>query len=212
MKKLYIVGAGGFGGELLWLVQRINEQTPTWKVAGFIDDNAELHGLTRNGYPVLGGCDYLRSQKEEAWAIVAIGASHIKKKVVKTLEQCSNIQFATLIDPSAQLSNSVMIGEGSAICAGSVLTVDVEIGRHVAVNLNCTIGHDAIVQDYATVYPGVHISGNVSVGQCVELGTGSQIIQGKKIGNNIVVGAGSVVTKDLSKQGTYVGVPVRRVK
>lgn len=212
MKELYIVGAGGFGREILWLVQRINEHAPTWKFSGFIDDNEELHGLIRDGYPVLGGCDYLQKLTNDVWVVIAVGAAQVKKKIVEKLEQCLNIKFATLIDPSVLLSDSVSIGEGSIICAGSVLTVDVEIGNHVAINLNCTVGHDAVLQDYTTVYPGVHISGNVSVGQCVELGTGSQIIQGKKIENNIVVGAGSVVTKDLAEQGTYVGVPVRRVK
>lgn len=212
MKKLYIVGAGGFGREILWLVQRINEHVPTWKFSGFIDDNAELQGLTQNGYPILGDCDYLQKVTNDVWVVIAVGAAQVKKKIVKKLEQCSNIKFATLIDPSVLWSDSVSIGEGSIICAGSVLTVDVKIGNHVAVNLNCTVGHDAVLQDYTTVYPGVHISGNVAVGQCVELGTGSQIIQGKKIENNIVVGAGSVVTKDLLEQGTYVGVPVRKVK
>ena len=135
-----------------------------------------------------------------------------KKAIVERLQEYPNIRFATLIDPSAMLSSSVTIDEGSIVCAGSILTVDIEIGKHVAVNLDCTVGHDAVLQDYVTVYPGVHISGNVTVGQCVELGTGSQIIQGKKIEHKIVVGAGSVVTKDLLEQGTYVGAPVRRVK
>lgn len=212
MKELYIVGAGGFGREILWLVQRINEHEPTWKFSGFIDDNEELHGLIRDGYPVLGGCDYLQKLTNDVWVVVAVGTAQVKKKVVEKLEQLPKVQFATLIDPSVQLSSSVSIAEGSIICAGSVLTVDVKIGNHVAVNLNCTVGHDAVLQDYTTVYPGVHISGNVDVGQCVELGTGSQIIQGKKIEKNIVVGAGSVVTKDLVEQGTYVGAPVRKVK
>lgn len=212
MKELYIVGAGGFGREILWLVQRINEHEPTWKFSGFIDDNAGLQGLTQSGYPVLGGCDYLQKVTSDVWVVIAVGAAQVKKKIVEKLEQCSNVKFATLIDPSVLLSDSVSIGEGSVICAGSVLTVDVEIGNHVAINLNCTVGHDVVLQDYTTVYPGVHISGNVTVGQCVELGTGSQIIQGKKIEDNIIVGAGSVVTKDLSEQGTYVGAPVRRVK
>ena len=212
MKKLYIVGAGGFGREILWLVQRINEHAPTWEFSGFIDDNAELQGLTQDGYPVVGGCDYLQKVTNDVWVVVAVGAAQVKKKIVEKLEQFQKVQFATLIDPSVQLSNSVTIGEGSIICAGSVLTVDIEIGKHVAINLNCTIGHNAVLQDYTTVYPGVHVSGNVTVGQCVELGTGSQIIQGKKIEDNIIVGAGSVVTKDLLEPGTYVGVPVRKIK
>ena len=210
MRKIYIVGAGGFGREVLWLLDRINSHKPTWDFVGFIDDN--ISGSLASGYPILGGCEYFGALEDEAWVVVAIGSPRVKKTIVERLQAYHNIRFATLVDPSVLLSGSVTIDEGSIICAGSVLTVDIEIGKHVAINLNCTVGHDAVLQDYATVYPGVHISGNVNVGQCVELGTGSQIIQGKKIENKIVVGAGSVITKDLSKQGTYVGAPVRRIK
>ena len=210
MRKIYIVGAGGFGREILWLLDRINSYKPTWDFVGFIDDN--ISGSVTSEHPILGGCEYFRTLAGEAWVVVAIGSPRVKKAIVERLQAYPNIRFATLVDPSVLLSGSVTIDEGSIICAGSVLTVDIEIGKHVAINLNCTVGHDAVLQDYATVYPGVHISGNVTVGQCVELGTGSQIIQGKKIEHKIVVGAGSVVTKDLLEQGTYVGAPVRRVK
>ena len=210
MRKIYIVGAGGFGREILWLLDRINSYKPTWDFVGFIDDN--ISGSVTSEHPILGGCEYFRTLAGEAWVVVAIGSPRVKKAIVERLQAYPNIRFATLIDPSAMLSSSVTIDEGSIVCAGSILTVDIEIGKHVAVNLDCTVGHDAVLQDYVTVYPGVHISGNVNVGQCVELGTGSQIIQGKKIEHKIVVGAGSVITKDLSEQGTYAGAPVRRVK
>ena len=132
-------------------------------------------------------------------------------------KRISKIQYQKAIKNESYYANlsalflcvSIALGLGGVV-AGSVLTVDIEIGKHVAINLNCTIGHDAVLQDYTTVYPGVHVSGNVTVGQCVELGTGSQIIQGKKIEDNIIVGAGSVVTKDLLEPGTYVGVPARK--
>lgn len=209
LNDLYIIGAGGFGREVAWLVERINKIEPRWNLKGFIDDNASIWGKRENGIPVLGGCDYLKNQGEK-FAVCAIGTSQIRKKIIDNFSG-SRIKFATLIDPSVILSDKVNVGEGSIICAGTIITVNVNIGMHVIINLDCTVGHDAVISDYVTIYPGVHVSGNVEIGDCSELGTGMQIIQGKKIASNSVIGAGAVVVKDILESGTYVGVPVRNI-
>ena len=92
------------------------------------------------------------------------------------------------------------------------MTVNIKIGNHAIVNLDCTIGHDTEIEDFVTIYPSVNVSGNCRIGQCTELGTGMQIIQGKRIGENCIVGAGSVVIKDLLESGTYVGCPAKKIK
>ena len=116
------------------------------------------------------------------------------------------MQFAVI------LSKSVSIGEGTIICAGTIATVDISIGKHVIINLDCTLGHDDAIADYVTIYPSVNISGNVTVGECSELGTGMQIIQGKNIAPNTIIGAGAVVVKDLNESGTYIGSPAKKIK
>ena len=212
MKKLFIVGAGGFGREVLWLAERVNEATPAWEIAGFLDDNEAFHGTLQDDYPVLGGCGYLEKIKEEVYAVVAIGSAGVKKAVVKKLAGYGHIRFATLIDPSIRCSKHVKIGEGSILCAGTILTTDITIGKHVIINLDCTIGHDVVVGDYVTIYPSVNLSGNVTVGEEAELGTGSQVIQGKKIGDRTIIGAGAVVIHDIADDCTAVGIPAKAVK
>lgn len=218
MKDLYIIGAGGFGREVAWLVERINadnnaqERPMSWTIRGFIDDNEALHGCKLGRYVVVGGCKYLNSIAEdhEVFAVCAVGSSKVRKKIIEGLSR--KIMYPTVIDPSVLISDSVEIGEGSIICAGTILTVDIKIGKHVILNLSCTVGHDAVLHDYVTVYPSVNISGNVDVGECCEIGTGMQVIQGKKIGASSIVGAGAVVTKDITESGIYVGVPARLIK
>jgi len=107
---------------------------------------------------------------------------------------------------------SVDVGPGSMICAGNIITVDISLGRHTIVNLDCTIGHDAVFQDYVTLCPSVNMSGMTHIGSCVEFGTGTQVLQGKRVCGDVVVGAGAVVNKDITEPGTYVGVPARRLK
>ena len=211
MKNLIIIGASGFGREVMWLVGRINSVNPEWNLLGFLDDNEEIQGNTINGYQVIGTTADINHF--DSYYVCAIGASSIREKVIqKVLNINPSAKFATLIDPSVEISEFSSIGEGTVICAHTILTVNVEIGRHVIINLDCTIGHDAVLQDFSTLYPSVNISGNVHVGYGAELGTGTQVIQGKTIGEKSIIGAGSVVIRDITAKGTYVGVPTRIVK
>lgn len=212
LKKLYIVGSGGFGREILWLAKRINDVIPVWNIMGFIDDDVTLHGSQQDDYPVLGGCSYLGTTQESVYVVVAIGSAKTKKKVVEKLSQYDNVRFATLIDPSVILSDRVKIGEGCMICAGTIITVDVVIGKHVIVNLDCTLGHDDVIGDYVTIYPSVNVSGIVNVGDEAELGTGAQIIQGKAIGKKSILGAGAVVVHDIPENCVAVGSPAKPIK
>lgn len=210
MKDLYIIGAGDFGREVAWMVERINSYSPTWNLKGFIDDNELIWGTEINSYKVLGGREYLNSLGDVC-VVCAIGTTAVRKMMVEALSE-GNAQFVTLIDPSAIISRNVKIGEGSIICAGTIITVDVTIGNHVIINLGCTIGHDVILDDYVTIYPNVNISGHVIVGTCCELGTGTKIIQGVRISANTILGAGAVVVNDCEDSGTYVGVPANKIK
>lgn len=212
VKKLFVIGAGGFGRETAWLAERINEVSTAWEIEGFLDDNMALHGTVQGGYPVLGGCSYLKDMEEDVYAVVAIGSAGVKKAVAERLAGYDHVHFATLIDPSVLCSGRVEIGEGSIICAGTILTTDITVGKHVIINLDCTVGHDAVIRDYTTIYPSVNISGNVTVGEEAELGTGSQIIQGKSIGDRTVLGAGAVVINDIGNDCTAVGSPAKVVK
>ena len=210
MKELIIIGASGFGREVAWLVERINNRKKEWKLMGFVDDNEDIQGKVINGYRVL-GIDYLTNF--HGFVVCAIGSSITRKKIIERLKDINgSLKFATLIDPSAEMSEYIKIGEGTIICAHNVLTTNISIGNHCIINLSCTIGHDAVLKDFVTVYPSVNISGNTSYGNCVELGTGTQIIQGKTVGEFTIVGAGSVVVKDLPDNCTAVGIPCKPIK
>jgi len=212
MTDIYIIGAGGFGREVVWLIQRINEVKPTWNIKGFIDDDNSLWGRSEDAYPVLGGCQYLLEKAEitEVYAVCAVGTAKVRKLIVEKL--ADRVKFATVIDPSVIFSKRVKIGAGCIICARTIITVDIKIGDHVIINLGCTIGHDDIIHDFVTIYPGVNVSGNVEIGECSELGTGMQIIQGKKIGIGCIIGAGAVVVKDIPDKCTAVGSPAKPIK
>lgn len=212
MRDLIIIGAGGMGREMAWLVERINREVPTWNLLGFVDENPLLHGKVLNSYKILGGLCCLQSFPN-AHLICSVANAKVRKDIIaKVVQLLPNTRFATLIDPTAIISECVTIGEGSVVCANTIATIDIAIGKHVIINTACTVGHDAILEDYVTVYPGVNISGNTQIDSCAELGTGMQIIQGKRIGAKSIVGAGAVVIDNIPANCTAVGVPAKPVK
>lgn len=212
MKDLIIIGASGFGREVAWLIERINRVNPTWKLLGFIDDNELMQGATVNHYPVLGKTeDVVRFP--DAYYVCAVGASKIREHIIERVKAYNpSIRFGTVIDPTVEMSDLVTIGEGTIICAHTIITVNITIGSHVIINLDCTVGHDAILQDFVTLYPSVNVSGITNIGRAVELGTGLQIIQGKTVGDYSIVGAGAVIVKDIPPKCTAVGSPAKPIK
>lgn len=212
MNDLIIIGASGFGREVLWLVDRINKVRRLWNVVGFIDDNEDIQKNNINGYSVIGKTDDVMDY-QDAYFICAVGASIVRKRIVSKVSTINpRIKFASLIDPTAEMSNFVEVGEGSIICAHTLITVNVKIGEHVIVNLDCTIGHDAVIDSFTTLYPSVNVSGSTTIGHCCELGTGVQIIQGITVEDNSIIGAGAVVVNNIPGNHTIVGCPAKPIK
>lgn len=209
MKDIVIIGAGGFGREVAWLIEDINKNKLEWNIKGFVDENPEMSGKLINGYKVLGDLTWLK--KQDIYAVCAIGDPKTKKNIIDKLSG-SKVKYPVLIHPSVIKSDIVKIEEGSIICAGNILTVNIEMGKHVIINLDCTVGHDAKIKDYSTVLPSVNISGYVILEECVSVGTNSAIIQGVKIGRNTIIGANSAVIKDLPENCTAVGTPAKPIK
>ena len=211
MQDIIIIGAGAFGREVKWLIERINESSVKWNLIGFVDDGI-AKGEVIAGLPVFGGVDYLLGLNEQVNLACAIAGVKSREQIIAKLNEKDNLNFPNLIDPSVIQSPSVQMGCGNIICASSILSVDIKIEDFVIVDWNCTIGHDVVVGSYVTVYPGTNISGCVDIGRRCEVGTGTKVVQGLKIGKDVVIGAGAVVAKDIHISGTYVGIPVKMVK
>ena len=210
MKNIVIVGAGGVGRETSLIIQQINELKITWNLIGFIDDDVNSWGNVINGYPVIGGMDSLEKLSLDTYVVIAIANYNVKKKIVNKIN--NKFKFATIIDPRVWIHDYITIGEGTIIYEGVILTANIEVGNHVIVSPKCGIGHDSIIKDYVSLLWNVNVSGNDVIEEGVIMGSGSTIIQGKKIGKGSIIGAGAVVVDDIDGFTTAVGVPAKVIK
>lgn len=210
MKNIVIVGAGGVGRETSLIIQQINELKITWNLIGFIDDDVNSWGNVINGYPVIGGMDSLEKLSLDTYVVVAIANYKVKKKIVNKIN--NKFKFATIIDPKVYIHDYMTIGEGTIIYEGAIITANIQVGNHVIISPKCGIGHDSIIKDYVSLLWNVNVSGNDVIEEGVMMGSGSTIIQGKKIGKGSIIGAGAVVIDDIDSFTTAVGVPAKVVK
>lgn len=138
-------------------------------------------------------------------AIIAIGNNYKRREIAEKYK----LSYFTAIHPSAVIGEDVKIGEGSVIMANVVVNSGAKIGNHCILNTGATIDHDCVLGDYVHVSPGAHLAGNVQIGALSWIGMGTNIINGIKICNDAIVGAGAVVIRDINEKGTYIGVPAK---
>ena len=222
MRKLYIIGAGGFGAEVEWLVNELQQEYDLrYSVEAFVnqllDDPQHVQkkdGQTHCGLPVISGRELLEITKSVVCELaIAIGDVGGRRGSFFKLPS-TNINFPTLIHPSVVYDDRkgrIIFSEGTIVCANTTLTTNIQVGKFVHINLDCTIGHDVIIHDFCTLSPGVHISGKVIIEEGVFLGTGAVVLPGIKIGHNSTIGAGAVVTKDIPSGVIAVGIPAKIV-
>ena len=203
---IVVIGASGFALEAAWLAEECGHN-----VIGFLDDALEKQGTIVLKKPVLGTIEHWTKFKEY-YFIIAIGSPRSRKAVVEKMQQLGQPMFATLIHPSVQKSEYITVGNGTLICAGCVLTVNIDIGEHCIININSTIGHEVKIGSFSTIAPIVAVSGNVTLEEFSEVGTGASIRQGISIGRGAMLGMGSVLTKNIPNFKIFAGNPAKPLR
>lgn len=207
-KDLIIVGAGGFGRELLQWIKDINKVEDKWNILGFIDD--DIHALDNFScsHAIIGTIKDWRPQLNCEFAC-AIANPEIKQNVVNVLKEKGAV-FTSIIHPTAQIAETAEIGEGLVLYPRGLITVNTTIGDFVTV-LSSSIGHDAVVGDYTTISSYCDITGGVQIEEKVFLGSRVTIIPKRKIGRGAYVAAGSVVMSNVRAGYHMMGNPAHKM-
>lgn len=208
-KKICIVGAGGFGREVLCcLIDIIKPKNlKIEELACFMVGDAYYKESKILGVDVIPQSSFDPVLYD---VVVAIGDPVARKRVVESLP--TNTSYTTIIHPSAVISQWVELGEGSIVTAGTILTCHIKIGNHAHLNLHTTIGHNCTIGEFFTTAPAVNISGDCQIGSCVFFGTNSAIKQGITICDHVTIGMGGIVVKNVSEKGVYVGNPLKKLE
>jgi len=208
---MLIGGAKGFAKEILEILRQSDKLD---SVAFYDDINQDIGDYLFDRFPVLKSPEEAKAffEKYGKEFTVGIGNPPNRYKLYRLFESLGGI-FTSVISPYARIGGfGVEIGEGVNIMTYAVLTTDIHVGKGSLINLAATVGHDVFMDEFVELAPAVNVSGKVSIGKFSFIGTGSVILPGVKIGNNVTVGAGAVVSKDLPDNAVAVGVPAKIIK
>lgn len=207
MQKLIIVGAGGFGRELLQMVKEINEISPTWKMLGFLDDDSKALHDVECEFSIIGGIEGWKPIGNEVYAI-ALANPKLKKRVVSALE-AAGCGFATIIHPTARVSDHVKVGKGLIMKSYSSISVNVEIGDFAFFNLMAGAGHDCVIGDFCMLGPRCSLSGHTTLGEGVTVGAHASTYPGVAVGDYATIGMNSAAVRKVKSNTTVMGVPAK---
>ncbi len=207
-RNIIIVGAGGFGREILSIIRDISGFQPV----GFLDSDQNLHGVTIDGCSILGDdgiLEIVRAERQADSVFIAVSDARIRKHLFKT---CVQLEFRipNLIHPQAYLSSVSTIGIGNVFYPGCIIMVGCQIGNGNLINAGATVGHETTIGDFCTINPGAHVAGRAQIKEGAFVGIGGSIKEKLVISEYAVIGAGSAVVKDVPAYTTVYGVPAHR--
>lgn len=202
MSESYIlIGGSGHAKVIMDCIRASGGQ-----VAGILDDGMEA-GTRVLGIPVLGKTADYQVCKEHKF-VIAIGNNTVRSKIAQRL----NVEWGTVIHPSAVVSNHAEIGAGTVVMPGAVVNSGAMIGSHCIVNTGAVVEHDNRLADFVHISPKAALGGTVTVGEGTHVGIGACVRNNITICGGCTIGAGAAVVKNITEPGTYVGVPARKIK
>lgn len=212
MKNLLIIGARGWGREVLGTVRVLPEyKSGELTVKGFLDDKADaLDGLRGDFPPILSSVEDYEPQEDDVF-ICALGDCHYRRKYAEMI-LAKGGKFISVINPTARVTANVKVGQGVIIGAMAVITDNVTVGDFSMIHGFTTIGHDATIGAYNSIEAYCFFGGYSQTGENTTMHVRSSIIPHKRVGNNCSVGFGSVVMRNFGDNLHLFGNPARKIE
>lgn len=207
-QRVVVCGAGGHAKSVIGVLLA----TGRYVVAGILDDDPASTGKAVLGYPVLGEIDRLSHIVDGNTLVhIAIGSNPAREAVAGRI-RAAGYGLASIVHPAAFIMVGAVIGEGAFIHHGATIGPDASIGEGAIISAQTIVGHDCRLGRFVHLTPGVRLAGGVSVGDAVFIGMNAVVLPGVKIGRNVSIAAGSVVTRDFPDGAVVAGMPGRVVR
>lgn len=210
MKKLIIIGAGGFGREVYNMIPLCKGYGEEFIIKGFINDITDALDKFEGYAPIIGTIKDYIPQPDDVF-ICAIGDIAGRKKCVKLIEERGGV-FINLIHSTASCSRNTKIGTGCILGRNVVISCDCEIGNHTILQNESLVGHDTTIGDFCHFHPRVFVAGRVTIKNEVHIGPYALIHPDKKLADNVTVGAGSFVIRNIKSGYTVYGNPAKLLR
>ena len=208
MTNLVIIGAGGFAREMYDLAHYCMGDDPAFNVKGFLSDGPS--NIESMGYPpVLAKVDEYEIEENDVF-FCGIGDVSDRKKTVSIIKKKGGT-FINLVHPTAVISPSVTLGEGVGIKAFCVLASDVSVGDFTFMQSSVIMGHDVTIGKFCHINSFSFFAGHASIEDLVTINAGARLIQNVRVGEQAVVGMGSIVLRDVKNDTTVFGTPARKL-
>jgi len=202
--KIIVIGSSGHAKVIIDAINKGGH----YEVIGLIDDFREV-GETTLGIPVIGKVHDIDAHKNiNCSFIIAIGDNKDRNMIYSKLLEL-RLNYINVIHPSAVIGSGVDMGVGNFIAAGAIINSGTVIGNHCIINTGAQLDHDNMIKDFVSIAPKVALAGNVTVGRGSYIGIGSSIIEKIEIGNQTIIGAGSVVTRNIPRFKVAYGSPCK---
>lgn len=204
---LGIIGAGGFGREILEYVADAADDGADLEVGGFFDDRADAREGFGEEHPILGGLSEIEHARLDGY-VIALGDARLRRSVARQLDVWGRT-LTSVIHPTAHVSRSAQIGPGAVLCPFTLVGPHAVVGRNLSLNCYGSIGHDSVIGDDCVVSPYVAVTGTVRLGDACFLGTHATIAPGVEVGAFSKVMAGSFVHRNAPAGSLLAGSPAK---
>ena len=210
--ELLIIGTSGLAKEAAQLARRIDPRAERWREIAYVSAAPQLLGAALPFGSVRYTDEQVLARTAPADVVIGIGHPGARRSVANRLRANRVLRFPNLVHPNVEIDPVyVSLGIGNMVTLGVVMTCDIHIGDFNLFNWNTTIGHDTVIGSYNVINPGSSVSGRTVLGDACLLGTGSRLLETLSIASNVTIGAGAVVICSIAEEGTWVGVPARRL-